>query len=176
QQDKQSNMPIDSVKAKLHEARSALSEMRDEEQKAAGESRYDHRLSAFLSAARSVDYRLRCEYQNRYPDWRKQWNAQHPAEDGLLIFINSKRADDVHKRGSGRTVKAEEIKVGTGTYSDKGGKVVSFGSPKTLMGVDTSASVFKHEYFFDDRPATEVCEQGLVLLETMVAQFEAESP
>src|SRR5262249_36862447 len=127
QQDKQSNMPIDSVKTKLHEARSALNGLRDEEQKAAGEAAYGHRLVGFLSAARSVDYRLRCEYQNTYPDWRKQWNAQHPAEDGLLIFINSKRADDVHKRGSGRTVKAEEIKVGTGTYSDKGGKVVSFG-------------------------------------------------
>jgi len=35
-------MAIDSVKTKLHEARSALSEMRDEEGKAAGESRYDH--------------------------------------------------------------------------------------------------------------------------------------
>jgi hypothetical protein len=49
-------MAVDSVKAKLHEARSALSEMRDEEQKAAGESRYNHRLSAFLSAAQSVDF------------------------------------------------------------------------------------------------------------------------
>jgi hypothetical protein len=168
-------MAIDSVKAKLHEARSALTEMRDEEQKAAGESRYDHRLNAFLSAARSVDYRLRCEYPNRYPDWRKQWNAQYPAEDSLLVIINSKRADDVHKRGSGRTVKAEEIKVGTGgSYSDKGGKVESSGSPKALIGVDTSASIFRHEYFFDDRPATKVCERGLAILEQMVAQFEAD--
>jgi hypothetical protein len=112
-------MALDSVKTKLHEARSALSEMRDEEQKAAGESRYDHRLNAFLSAARSVDYRLRCECPNTYPDWRKQWNAQHPAEDSLVVFINSKRTDDVHKRGSGRTAKTEEIKVGTGSsYSD----------------------------------------------------------
>jgi len=89
-------MAIDSVKTKLHEARSALSEMRDEEGKAAGESRYDHRLNAFLSAARSVDYRLRSECPNTYPDWRKQWDAQHPAEDSLLVFINFKRADDVH--------------------------------------------------------------------------------
>jgi hypothetical protein len=168
-------MAIDSVRAKLYEARSALSEMRDEEQKAAGESRYDHRLNAFLGAARSVDYRLRCECPNTYPDWRKRWNDQHPAEDGLLVLINSKRAEDVHKRGSGRTVKAKEIKVGTGTYSDKGGKVGSSGSPKTLMGVDTSASVFKHEYFFDDSPATEACEQGLAILEKMVAQFEADT-
>jgi hypothetical protein len=168
-------MAIDSVKTKLHEARSALSEMRDEEQKAAGESRYDHRLNAFLSAARSVDYRLRCECPNTYPDWRKRWNAQHPAEDSLLVFINSKRADDVHKRGSGRTAKTEEIKVGTGSsYSDnKGGKVESWGSPSALMGTDTSATISKHQYFFDDRPATEVCEQGLAILEQMVAQFEA---
>jgi hypothetical protein len=169
-------MALDSVKTKLHEARSALSEMRDEEQKAAGESRYDHRLNAFLSAARSVDYRLRCECPNTYPDWRKQWNAQHPAEDSLVVFINSKRTDDVHKRGSGRTAKTEEIKVGTGSsYSDKGGKVQSWGSPSALMGTDTSATISKHLYFFDGRPATEVCEQGLANLEQMVAQFEADT-
>jgi hypothetical protein len=46
------------------------------------------------------------------------------------------------------------------------------------MGVDTSATVFKHQYFFDvygtERPATEVCEQGLAIREHMVAQFEAD--
>jgi hypothetical protein len=110
--------------------------MRDEEQKAAGESRYDHRLNAFLSAARSVDYRLRCECPNTYPDWRKQWNAEHPAEDSVLVFINSKRANDAHKRGSGRTAKTEEIKVGTGSsYSDKGGKVESPENMKQLYAI-----------------------------------------
>ena len=113
----------------------------------------------------------------RVPEYvsRKQWNAQHPAEDSLLVFINSKRADDVHKRGSGRTAKTEEIKVGIdSSYSDnKGGKVESWGSPSALMGTDTSATISKHQYFFDDRPATEVCEQGLAILEQMVAQFEA---
>jgi hypothetical protein len=169
-------MAIDSVKAKLHEARSALSEMREEEQKAAGESRYDYRMAAFLSAARSVDYRLRFECPNTYPNWRKQWDAQHSAEDSLLVFINSKRADDVHKRGSGRTSKTEEIKIGTGSaYSDKGGKVESWGSASALMGVDTSAIVSQHQYFFDDRPATDVCAQALAILEQMVTQFEADT-
>ena len=43
------------------------------------------------------------------------------------------------------------------------------------MGTDTSATISKHQYFFDDRLATEVCEQGLAILEQMVAQFEADT-
>jgi len=173
-------MALDTVKAKLHEARSSLNEMRDEEQKAAGESRYDHRRSAFLSAARSVDYRLRCECQATYPNWRKKWNAQHPTEDRLLEFMHSKRADEVHARGFGGSVKTEEIKVGSGSsYSDKAGKVEAWGSPSPLMGVDVSAAVFKHQYFFDvfgtQRPVTEVCEEYLRVLEQMVARFEADT-
>jgi hypothetical protein len=169
-------MSIDSVKAKLYEAKSALSDMREEEQKAAGESRYDHRLNAFLSAARAVDNKLRYECPTTYPNWRKNWNVQYRADDLILEFINSKRAEEFHAGGSGRTGKAEEIKVGTGSsYSDKGGKVESWGSPSALMGTDTSATISKHQYLFDDRPATEVCEQGLAILEQMVAQFEADT-
>jgi hypothetical protein len=45
----------------------------------------------------------------------------------------------------------------------------SWGSPSALLGTDTSAIISKHQYFFDDRPATEVCEQGLAILEQMAA-------
>lgn len=44
---------------------------------------FDHYLSAFLSAARTVDYRLRHEQAAIYPDWRKAWDASlipHPSD------------------------------------------------------------------------------------------------
>jgi hypothetical protein len=83
-------MTIQSVEAKLHEARSALAEMRDQEQRAFGDrSRFDHRLSAFLNAGRSVDNRLQHECGATYRDWRKTWNAQHPTEDRILESAQS---------------------------------------------------------------------------------------
>jgi hypothetical protein len=66
-------MPIDSVNEKLGQAKRALLETHAEERKTL--SNYPDRFSAFLSAARSVDYRLRCEYGDKYRDWRKTWNA-----------------------------------------------------------------------------------------------------
>jgi hypothetical protein len=174
-------MAIDTVKAKLHEARSFLNEMQDEEKKAAGETRYYDCLSALLSAGQSVDYRLRCEYPATYPVWRKKWNAQHPAEDRLLEFLHNKRGDEVHGRGSCPSVETEEIKVGTSSsYSDKAGTLQGWGSPSTLTGVQPSAATFKRKHFFNvfgtERSVTEVCAEYLTMLEQMVVQFEADTP
>jgi hypothetical protein len=121
-------MAIETVKAKLDEARSFLGDMRDQERRAFGDSsRFDHSLSAFLSAGRSVDYRLRCECKATYPTWRETWNAQHPSEDHLLEYMHAKRANEVHARGSGRIGKCKQIKVGVGSsYSDKSGTLESW--------------------------------------------------
>jgi len=107
-------------------------------------------------------------------------DAQHQSEDRLLKYMHRKRAKEFHARGSGGRVETGEIKVGSGSfYSDKAGKVEAWGSPSPLMGVDVSAAVFKHQYFFDvfgtQRPVTEVCEEYLRVLEQMVARFEADT-
>jgi hypothetical protein len=69
---------IANVQVKLREAQSSLEKMRDHEQRAFGDKHFDDYLSAFLNAARTVDYRLRCEYPTTYPIWRDHWNAKHP--------------------------------------------------------------------------------------------------
>jgi hypothetical protein len=171
-------MPIEIVKAKLHEARSYLNEMRDEE-KAFGPRYYD-RLSAFLSAARSVDYRLRCEYGDTYRSWRTTWNAQYQYEDHLLKCMHDKRDDEVHACGSGLSAKSEEIKIGAaGGYSDKSGTFQSTGAPKALSGHDATGRTSKQTYLLNvcgtERPATEACEEYLTVLQKMVAQFEADA-
>jgi hypothetical protein len=174
-------MAIETVEAKLHEARSNLDEMRDQEQRAFGDkSRFDHLLSAFLNAGRSVDNRLRHECKATYPAWRKIWNAQHPSEDSILESMHARRATDFHESGSGRIVKTKEIKVGVGgSYSDKSGTLEVMGSPSPLMGDDHGATISKPQYVFDvdgtERPVTEVCAEYLTVLEQMVAKYKADT-
>jgi hypothetical protein len=47
-------MAIETVTAKLDEARSFLAEMRDQEQRAFGEAKFHKALSGFLGAGRSA--------------------------------------------------------------------------------------------------------------------------
>jgi hypothetical protein len=59
---------------------------RYQEQRAFGDKEpFDFYLSAFLNAARTVDYRLRHE-QPAYAAWRV-WNATHGNEDDLIKFL-----------------------------------------------------------------------------------------
>jgi hypothetical protein len=168
-------MPIDSVNEKLGQAKRALQEMRAEERKTL--SNYPDRFSAFLSAARSVDYRLRCEYGDKYRDWRKTWNAQHQYEDDLLKCMHDKRDEDIHARGPGLNAKTKEIKFGVGGYSDASGNFQSAGSSRALMGQDVTAGTSIQTYDLDVcgtvRPATEACDEYLTVLEKMVGDFAA---
>jgi hypothetical protein len=151
--------------------------MGDQKKKAFGDRRrFDHLLSAFLSAGRSVDYRLRHKFKATYPAWRDAWNAQHPSEDRILKSLHDKRDTDIHGGGSCRIVKTKEIKVG-GSYSDQSGTLKNWGSPSPLMGVDLRATISKPQYVFDvsgtERPVTEMCAEYLTVLEQMVAKFKA---
>jgi hypothetical protein len=175
------DMDIESVKAKLRQVRPFLDQMRACKGMAFGdkEVKFDTALSAFLSAGRSVMYRL--EQMASYETWRKGWDAQNPSKDSLLKCIHYKRGTDVHGRGSGYIAKpGEEIKVGSGSfYSDESGKVEVWGCPSPLLGVDLSATISKPEYVFDvcgtELPVIETCAEYLATIEQMVAQFEADT-
>jgi hypothetical protein len=172
-------MAIENVETKLQEAQTFLDKMRDQEQTAFGHKEpFDHLLSAFLNAARTVDYRLRHEFKATYPAWRKTWNAKHPSEDRLIEFMVARRRNEVHESGSGRIEKTKDIKVGVGSsYSDKSGSTLFvMGSPGPLIGADTGTTISKPQYFFNvsgiERPVTEVCAEYLTLLSQMVAQYK----
>lgn len=168
------------ARGKLQEARGFLDEMRRQEQKAFGDkSRFDHFLSAFLSAGRTVDYRLRHEHKATYPTWREQWNAHHPSEDQLVKFMHEKRRIEIHEGGSGRIVRSEQTKIGIGSsYSDESGTLEVMGSPSPVTGHDVGATISKSRYFFDvggtERSVTDVCTEYLMALERMVADFDAD--
>jgi len=165
---------------KLREAQFFLEKMRDQEKRAFGDKEpFDFYLSAFLSAVRTVDYRLRHEEKATYPAWRTAWNAAHAAEDKRITFLNDDRRLEVHESGSTRMQLTEEIKVGMGgSYSDRSGTLQVFGCPSPLVGVDTGTTIYKPRYVFmsdeQERSATDVCAEGLRSLEQMVAQYSAD--
>ena len=125
--------------ARLHkkqaEAQFFLGHMAEQERRAFGDRQpFDFYLSAFLSAGRTVDYRLRHEQSSIYPTWRKVWDAAlSPTDNRLIKFMVDDRNDEVHESGSRRSVGQEDIKVGVGgSYSDGSGTLQVFGSPSVL--------------------------------------------
>jgi hypothetical protein len=170
-------MDLPNVDKKLAEARFFLSKMSEQEKRAFGDKEpFDFYLSAFLSAARTVDYRLRHEQMTLYPPWRTNtWDTLiSPAEKGLMKYLADERAAEVHQSGSARVQKTEDIPVGD-SYSDSSGTLYVFAPPGTPPAI-----VHKPAYFFTidgtDRKATETCAKYLGLLDRMVAKFKADNP
>jgi hypothetical protein len=89
-------MDLANVRAKLGEAEFFLAKMCRQEPRFIGDKRpFDYYLSAFLNAARTVDYRLRHERGAIYKLWRAAWNAQlATGENRLLKFMADDRAYD----------------------------------------------------------------------------------
>jgi hypothetical protein len=170
-------MNLETVQKKIRECHSFLDDMRKQERRAFGERKYDFCLSAFLSAARSVDYRLRHEHPATYPAWRAKWDAGLSAEENRLIqFMIDDRNVEVHESGSGHGTKTEEIKVGS-SYSDESGTMTVFNTPTPGSGMGGAATIYKPSYYFTiagtERNATVACADYLALLERMVSEFGA---
>jgi hypothetical protein len=172
-------MDLERIEKKLREARFFLDKMRDQESRAFGDKEpFDFYLSAFLNAARTVDYRLRHEQATTYPAWRKIWDANSPTSEQTLInFMATDRRLEVHAKGSTRSVRTEEIIV-HGSYSDKSGRVEVSGS--LPLGTLPFASIFKPAYNFTiqgvEWKATDACAEYLALIDQMLAKFQADHP
>jgi hypothetical protein len=177
-------MSVEKVEKKLREARYFLDQMIEKERLAFGDKEpFDFSLSAFLSAARSVDYRLCHEQPGTYPTWRTAWDANlSPADKCLIKFMVDDRNDEVHESGSSRSVGTQGIEVGD-RYADKSGALeVSHAAALYLSeGLPIPRAVIrKPTYAFSiggtERKATEACAEYLALLHRMVEKFKAENP
>jgi hypothetical protein len=74
-------------------------------------------LSAFLSASRSIDYRLRTENPTTYPAWRAEWDKKlAPAHDELIKAMVDDRNVEVHESGSTAEPRETQRHVGAGEY------------------------------------------------------------
>jgi hypothetical protein len=132
------------VHKKLAEAHYFLRLLRDQEPRIGGDKDpFDFLLSAFLSAGRSVDYRLRHEHKAAYEPWRKRWDARlTPAENGLIKFMIDDRNEEVHDSGSSRSVGQEGVGFGIGIHHTPDGIIIVGGHPITA---------YRPSYSFDRR-------------------------
>jgi hypothetical protein len=166
-------MSTNDVKKKVREAAFFLSKIQEQSRVAFGDHEpFDYYLSAFLSAARSVDYRLRHGHGTKYTAFRENiWNPRLAlSEQRLLKFMTDDRNLEVHEAGSGRVQGEVRIPI-RGRYEDgSGSSITAFGPP----GVPP-AEVIKPTYTFDldghHAPVVESCSEYLRLLERLVEEF-----
>jgi hypothetical protein len=175
-------MDLARVHKKIAEAHFFLGKMTEQEPRIIGDKEpFDYYLSAFLNAARTVDYRLRHEQGATYTPWRKAWDARlAPEQCGLMKFINDDRNVEVHESGSNRNVAQEGVKFGIGTHRIDGGVLTIDGIPTPLSGMESADVCYRPTYSFiidgTERKVTAACATYLALLQRMVAQFEADHP
>jgi hypothetical protein len=173
-------MDLTRVQDKLAEAQFFLDKMTKQEPRVVGDRRpFDYYLSAFLSAGRTIDYRLRHEQSKLYAPWRSAWDAKlTPQEDALIKFMVDDRNKEIHESGSARDVGQEGVEFGIGTHPVDGGTITVGGIPAPLSGVKPTVTLYRPTYSFSingvDRKVTEASVKYLALLQRMVAQFEAE--
>ena len=90
-----------------------------------------------------------------------------------MIFMREDRVREVHKSGSQRNVKVEEIPI-RGTHSDASGRVEVFSPPATLQFPSSPAIIRKSAFSFTiggiERKATDY----LALLVRMVTQVKTD--
>jgi hypothetical protein len=177
--DMEGKLDLARVHKKLEEAEFFLSLMCGEERREIGNrERFDFFLSAFLSAARTVDYRLCHEQAAIYGDWRAAWNASlAPEENSLVKFMVDDRNVEVHESGSSRSVAQEDITLAVGMkYWDDDMGMVTIGGPPDMPPVLIRKQTYNFTIDGAERKATEACTDYLALLQRMVARFEADYP
>jgi hypothetical protein len=173
------NVDLSRVRKKLEEAGFFLDKMSEQEQRLTGHRvPFDYYLSAFLSAGRTVDYRLCHEHKAIYKPWRKAWNARiTPDENRLIKFMVDDRNDEIHESGSSRTVGEEGVPLPVGRYQSQHDGIFF---SDDVVGSSSPNLIFRPSYSFTidraDCKATEACRKYLALLQRMVADFEADHP
>jgi hypothetical protein len=170
-------MDLARVQKKIAEARFFLGKITEQERRVGGDDRepFDFYLSAFLSAARTVDYRLRHEQAGTYPAWRTAWDARlTPQENSLIKFMVDDRNIEVHESGSSRSVDREGVELGIGEHRLAGGMHTVSGPPDTTVVIQTN--VYNFTIDGAERKATEACAAYLTLLQRMAVQFEIDHP
>jgi hypothetical protein len=98
---------IEATQKKLAEARFFLGHMREEANKPNRQNpdAFDHYLSAFISAARSVLWVLHHERKEEWENFEPGWKSRLTGDESkLLKFTNEQRIESVKKKGASTTV------------------------------------------------------------------------
>jgi hypothetical protein len=170
-------MDLARVHKKIAEAHFFLGKLIQQEPRILGDKEpFDYYLSAFLNAARTVDYQLHREQGTIYKPWRGVWDARLTSDQrGLMKFIDHDRNIEVHDSGSSRNVGQEGVKFGIGTHQVDGGIVTISGPP----GMEPAVA-YRLTYSFTidgtEQKVTDACAAHLALLQRMVVEFETAHP
>ncbi|TLY40930.1 MAG: hypothetical protein E6K58_10925 [Nitrospirae bacterium] len=162
---------MDTVKKKLRETRFYLRQLLEQRQLAFSDpEEFDFCLSAFLCAARSIDYRLRHLYKAKYKTFYTKWERTlQPPERGLLKLMVDDRNLEVHEAGSSRLKQEERIPVSQ-RYQDKSGTMTVTG-PRGAPPAQIVKPVYAFHIDGQLVPVDECCGKYLELLEQLVADF-----
>ena len=160
-----------SIEKKVRECDFFLDEMRKHEGRAFGDREpFDFLLSAFLSAARTVDYRLRHLNKGGYSVWRAAWDESlSPHEAQLIKVLIDDRNLEVHEGGSNRIKRSENVHV-SNFYSDTSGSLFVSGTPN-MTGVVLERPTYFFEIGSTTHRATDACAEYRSLLKRMIADF-----
>jgi hypothetical protein len=163
---------MEKVEKKAREARFFLTKMSEQERLAFGDKEpFDFFLSAFLSATRTIDNRLRHEQCEKYLDWRKVWDEKLTRpEKSIIKFMIDDRNIEVHEGGSRRNPTTGDINVGN-FYSDQSGSLFISGPP-SMSGATIQRPAYSFTIAELERKVTTVCAEYLALLERMVEEFK----
>lgn len=158
------------VQKKLREARFFLAHLSEQSKRAFGGTEpLDFYLSAFLNAARCVEYMLHRRDGGKYGLFRDQWIQQCPPERSLIDFMREDRNCEVHRDGSRREERERRIPV-FGSYSDPSGSVTTV----SLAGIPPS-EIVKPEIFFtidgQQLDALDACHRYIDLLGQLVSDY-----
>ncbi len=164
-------MDVGRTEKKLREAQFFLEKLRDQESRAFGDREpFDFYLSAFLGAARSVDYHLRQEQWAIYPRWREAWDSRlQDSERGLIKFLVEDRNVEVREIGSTRSETTTAIPIDD-SHTDPSSNVFAACPPSHLV---TGGPYYWIRIDGSAREATEACTQYLELLKQMVEAFKS---
>jgi hypothetical protein len=160
---------MDRIRKKLREATFFLGKLAERSRLAFGDrEEFDFYLSALLSAARSVDYRLRHE-DSAYADFRASWNTSlSPDEQALVKFMVDDRNLEIHESGSSRVQGEERVAIGS-SYRDASG-TVTVAAP---VGVPIELVKPTFSFLMNGKPVpvVESCASYLEILKRLVADY-----
>ena len=162
---------MDRVKKKIREATFFLGKLVERSRLAFGDrEEFDFYLSAFLSASRSVDYRLRHEQNPAYETFRNTWDAAlTPSDHALMRFMVDDRNLEIHESGSSRIQGNKQVVIGN-AYEDASGIVTIASAPDIPL-----AEIIKPTFSFvmngTSFPVLDACASYLRLLERLVFDY-----
>jgi hypothetical protein len=137
----------------------------------------DFYLSAFLSAARSIEDKLQIENLNLYQEFFKHWKQTQTSKAlELLKFMVNDRNLEVHDKGSRRNAKEKGVAL-YDHYEDQSGQAFVY-APADISGPPATISKPAFTFTIDgaEEEITSACQGYLDLLQQLIKDFSLTDP